>query len=138
VEIIDGRVIIDFPGFNDSNGPLICLGIELALKALIADYKPKIVVLEAITNTGDRYAVVQRLAERLDRLLVNKQDCLLGLTQYSKHGAFIKICEIEDQQRGELDRETREESRLTGAIDALEEVLRVCQGSRLSRSSVKR
>ena len=47
--------IVDFPGFNDSRGELVSLGMELALKSLIKKYTPKILLLESITNTDGRF-----------------------------------------------------------------------------------
>lgn len=77
-------ILIDFPGFDDTNGPLVHMGAELALRALLAQYNSKVMVIESITNTSDRYSAIEGLAYRLKRLFKNPEDCLLGLTKYSK------------------------------------------------------
>ncbi|WP_158024991.1 hypothetical protein, partial [Candidatus Protochlamydia sp. W-9] len=71
IEIVQNLVIIDFPGFDDTNGSLISLGMECALKALIAKYTPQILILESITNNEGRFAAAAQLGSRLSRLLKN-------------------------------------------------------------------
>lgn len=94
-EVTDNWVIVDFPGF--SNNQPISLGIELALKALVKKYQPKIIVLEAITSTDGRFADAARLGRRLSRLLANKENCVLGITKYSIKGSFRAFQERQDE-----------------------------------------
>lgn len=41
VEVVNDLVLIDFPGFNDTHGRLLSIGIKLALKKLINDVIPR-------------------------------------------------------------------------------------------------
>ncbi len=112
-------VIVDFPGFEDSNGWFVNLGIEFALKALILKYQPKILVLESITSTGKRMDDFKKLGERLGRLIStnSKQECMLGLTKYTQERRFNKIAEIEKEQRRRAqDKPTVEEEYLQASI----------------------
>jgi hypothetical protein len=118
-ELVNDLVIVDFPGFNDSNGEHISLGMELALKALIQRYHPKVLVLEAITNTGERYSAVAKLGRRLTRLLDNKQDCVLGFTKYINEPHFKEIAHIEERQRREVAVPSEEEKILVEDIGYL-------------------
>ena len=94
--------------------------MECALKALIKKYQPKIVVLEAITNHEGKFAAAAQLGKRLTRLLDNKKNCILGITKYSKDPHYIKIDEIEEQQKKDrLIPMEKEETELTGQIRLL-------------------
>ena len=119
IEIVNNVAIVDFPGFDDTNGPIISLGMELALKALISKYQPKVLVLEAITNTDNKYFAVQQLGKRLDRLIANKTDCLLGITKYSKDPHFIEIKKIEERQKSERSQRTDDEIYFSRSIEKL-------------------
>ena len=99
VSIVNNLAIVDFPGFEDSNGPVISLGMECALKALVKEYHPKIMVLEAITNIDGRFAAVGKLAQRLKRILGNKENCLLGITKYSKNPHFAEYKKLLNQEK---------------------------------------
>ena len=74
IEKLKDLIIVDFPGFDDTNGILISLGIELGIKNLILKYSPKILILESITNNANRYEAASKLGSRLSRLLENKID----------------------------------------------------------------
>jgi len=119
IECIKDLVVVDFPGFEDTHGPIISLGMECALKALIRKYHPKVLVLESITNNEGRYAAAARLGSKLSRLLENKEDCLLGITKYAKDPDYAQIKAIEEQQRKERLAPTDEERRVEGAIETL-------------------
>ncbi|MBS4168492.1 hypothetical protein [Parachlamydia sp. AcF125] len=119
IEIVQDWAIIDFPGFDDTNGSLISLGMECALKALITKYNPQVLVLEAITNNEGRLAAVNQLRSRLERLLKNNSDCLLGITKYSKDPDFIQIQAIEKKQKKKLLKPTPEEIALRASIETL-------------------
>lgn len=120
IEVVKDFVIVDFPGFDDTNGELISMGMELALKALIQEYRPKILVLEAITNIEGRYAAAAQLAMRLDRILDHKEQCLLGITKYTKDPDMIALRSIEEQQKRDLSTPTDQEKRLVTEIQMLE------------------
>ncbi|MFC2049257.1 hypothetical protein ACFLR2_01110, partial [Chlamydiota bacterium] len=68
-EVVGDLAIVDFPGFEDSKGRIVALGLECALIELIEMYQPKILALESITNNNDRYAGAAKLGSRLSRLL---------------------------------------------------------------------
>lgn len=119
IEVINDWTVIDFPGFEDTNGQLISLGMEFAIKALIKRYTPKVLVLESISNTESAYAAVAQLGWRLEHLLGNHQDCVLGLTKYALNPFFRSIKNIEESQIKEQSRPSQEESKLTGEIRGL-------------------
>lgn len=122
IEVINHLVIVDFPGFEDSNGPFVSLGMEFALKALISQYRPKILVVESITNDEGRLAAARQLGYRLERLIENKKDCFLGLTKYSKDPHFIKIQTLEENQKKELLKPSHEEIGLEANIKMLSDL----------------
>ena len=119
VERINDWLIVDFPGFADSNGPLISLGMECALKALISKHQPKVLIIESITNIEGRFAAAAQLGIRLGRLLDKKEECVLGITKYSWDPDFGNIRTIEEQQKRERSIPTTEESQLTTEINVL-------------------
>lgn len=119
VEIVNDLVVADFPGLDDTSGPLLTLGMECALKALITKYHPKVLVLEAITNTEGKFAAAAGLGLRLSRLLDNKENCILGITKYSKDPDFGEIKTIEEQQKKEREAATPEEIGLIATIKTL-------------------
>ena len=119
VELINDWLIVDFPGFDDSNGPLISLGMECALKALIRKHQPKVLIIESIMNKEGRFAAAGHLGSRLKRLLDKKEECLLGITKYSKDTDFGKIKAIEEQQKRERSLPTPEENQLIIEINLL-------------------
>lgn len=117
VEKIGEWFVVDFPGFNDTNGPLISTSIELALKTAIQLYASRIVVLDAITNKEGRFAAASELAARLDRLLDNKESCIPGITKYySNDGRLREIKTIEAQQKAERSSPSDEEKELCAEI----------------------
>ncbi len=118
--VSDRRIIGDLAGFDDSSGPLVGLGMELALIFLIKRYGPKVIVLESITNVEDRYATAARLGARLSRLLANKDHCVLGITKYVQNSDFVRLESIEAQQRMELSAPSKEEITLEAEIALLE------------------
>ena len=101
VEVVNGFIFVDFPGFDDTNSTLISLGMEFALKALIKKYQPKILVLESIMNNDTAYRAPAELGERLDRIVENRKSCVLGMTKYSLEFNSLEIKKIEDKQREE-------------------------------------
>ncbi len=119
VELINDWLIVDFPGFDDSNGPFISLGMECALKALISRHKPKVLIIESITNIEGRFAAAAQLGSRLKRLLDKKEECVLGITKYSRDPDVGKIRAIEEQQKRERSLPTPEENQLTTEINLL-------------------
>ncbi len=84
-------VLIDYPGFDDSNGPLVNLGIELALKDLLKRHPSKILVVESVTNTEGRYANIDKRGAQLSRILGDKSNCLVGLTKYTSEHHYFEI-----------------------------------------------
>jgi hypothetical protein len=95
-------LLVDFPGFNDSNGELVSLGMELALKSLIKQYQPKVLLLESITNTEGRFANIKKLSQHIQRILENPSDCTLGITKYRNDPDYGALTTIETQQREQL------------------------------------
>ena len=135
VEVIQDAnwVLVDFPGFEDSHGPLIALGMELALKALVAMYHPKIMVLETITNLGGRAVALQALKERLTRIVDDEKKCLLGITKYSQDPDFEKSKTIEMESVTSV---TEEEYKLEVEIKTLSDLIATLP-SFLARSATK-
>ena len=125
LEMINGLVIIDFPGFEDTHGKLISLGTELALKALLKKYPAKILLIESITNREGRYNSIDRLGFRLNRILSNKQNCMMGLTKYTQESNFIRIQAIEKEQIAERLNPTNKECQLSGKVGALDLVIQL-------------
>ncbi|MBA3238682.1 MAG: hypothetical protein H0T62_10105 [Parachlamydiaceae bacterium] len=131
-KIHNNLFLIDYPGFEDTHGPLVSLGMELALKALIKKFDSKILVLEPINNIESaKGSPVTHLGDRLKRLLGNKENCLLGITKYSKDTDFLDIEalenekkrienqqeKIEKEQRENLSKPTEEEIKLKNEIE---------------------
>lgn len=119
--MIDGMVIVDFPGFDDTNGSCISLGAELALKALIKTYNPKVLVLESITNDEGRFVNVAKLGSRLDRLVSNKENCLLGLSKYTIDSSYNMINRREAKKE-RLEALEQKRTLLTAMIKTLSEL----------------
>ena len=115
VEVTKEGAIVDFTGFADSHGPLVDLGIECAFKALVKKYRPQVLVIESIISREGRYEAAAHLGRRLSRVLENKENCLLGMTKYSKDVDFR-------QMRGARNEPSTEEVELQGEIEALEEL----------------
>lgn len=84
VEIRSDLILVDFPGFSDTNGPLISLGIECALKHLIRKYQPRVLILDKIRDINDRDPAPAEFGKLLKRLLGDTTNCILGITKYSK------------------------------------------------------
>ena len=119
VELINDWLIVDFPDFDDSNSPLISLGMECALKALIRKHQPKVLIIESITNIEGRFAAAAERGSCLKRLLDMKEDCVLGITKYARDHDFGKIRAIEEQQKRKRSLPTPEEIQLTAEINVL-------------------
>ncbi len=121
IEVLEEWVFIDFPGFDDTHGLLISLGMELALKALFNKHRhlePKVLVLEAITNTEGRYAAAANLGEKLGRIF-DKTHCILGITKYGLESNYIKLAHLEKQQLEKLSNPSEEEKELVVEINLL-------------------
>ena len=118
--VLNQRVLVDYPGFDDTNSLLVSLGMELALKALITRYQPKILILESIMNTNNGYASVAELGRLLDRLIEDKTGCVLGITKYSQYSKYKDLRALEERQRRDLSRPSEEEEDLRGDIRYLE------------------
>ncbi|CAM0117894.1 DUF4116 domain-containing protein [Rhabdochlamydiaceae symbiont of Dictyostelium giganteum] len=112
-------VLIDFPGFVDTHGKVISLAIELTLRALVKKYSPKIMLLTSITDDNGGFKSANELGNRVKRILGNLDNCILGLTKYSKDPDFIEIKNIEKRQREELSRPSQEELNLETEIKTL-------------------
>ena len=120
VEALPDLVLVDYPGFDDTNGQLISLGMEFALKALIKKYQPKILLLQAITEKERGFKAAAELGSRLSRLLANKEHCYVGITKYSQDSNFREIKAVEEQQKRErLASLTKEEDSLNAQVSAL-------------------
>lgn len=135
VEIGNDLILVDFPGFDDTNGPLISLGLELALKSLIKRYQPKILVLESITNIEGRFKAAAELGGRLDRLLENREQCILGVTKYSKDPDYIAVKNIEEKQLEEQFSEIL--VRIAGLEKTIEDLRASNDNSEKTQSQIK-
>ena len=57
------------------------VGNDLAVKWSTNRFHPnKVIVLESITNTEQKFAAAAQLGARLSRLFENKENCILGIT----------------------------------------------------------
>ena len=123
-EMFSDLVLVDYPGFDDTNGQLISLGMEFALKALVKKYQPKILLLEAITEKERGFKAAGELGSRLSRLLDNKEHCFVGITKYSQDSNFRDIKAIEEQQkRDRLASLAQEEASLNAQVSAFSTTL---------------
>ena len=100
IESIDDFIMVDYPGFSDTNGSLIALGAEFALRYLIKAYQPKVLVVHSIMDTEGRFKNAREMEQQLDRLMGDsKNSCLLGITKYSKVKAASEIKKIEKKKK---------------------------------------
>jgi len=95
----ENLILVDFPGFDDSNGPLVTLGTELALKVLVKEYNPKMLIIDSITDLEAKYAHAGELGIKLKRLFKNPDNCFLGLTKYNQNMDYANIKNIEEEQK---------------------------------------
>ncbi|MGR3973266.1 MAG: DUF4116 domain-containing protein, partial [Candidatus Rhabdochlamydia sp.] len=119
ISISSDLTLVDFPGFNDTQGKVIGLAIELTLRALVKKYSPKVLVLYPITDKEGKFDHAVKLGQRLKRILGELTHGTLGLTKYSQDTDMIEIKNIENMQRQKLSQPTREEISLEGAIGQL-------------------
>lgn len=112
VEEINNLILVDFPGFDDVNGPWIRLGMKLALKEAakivnnLSDSGAHVLLMNPllINNAG---TPLDTLRAYLNKLFKNAQDCsIVGMTKYSQDDHFKKIQEL--QRKAELQRADRE------------------------------
>jgi len=77
-------LIVDFPGFSDTKGPIVGLFMQIVLSNIITNYKKTTVLLiEDITNHQGGYKNAKDLADLVTRLTKDsKENVLLGLTKY--------------------------------------------------------
>ena len=123
VEVIENFVIVDFPGFEDTNGQLISLGMECALRTLIKEYHPKILLMHAITEKDRGFKAAADLGARLKRLLANKEHCYLGITKYTQDANYRETQRMECQsKRLKIRQITDEEIELQTQIETLSEL----------------
>ncbi len=100
LHIGDDLTIVDYPGFDDSNGPLIALGMECALKSLVHSLHPKVLVVDPIENIVNGRARRQwALGSMLKRLFGSTEQFFLGMTKYSEDSIYIEIKAIEEKQK---------------------------------------
>lgn len=100
-----GHCIIDFAGFEDSNGPPIACGTEQAVISLILKSHPSVLVLESLANKENAYKAVAAQGQLLERLLgkKGKESCTLGYTKYSQNTSFQVIQQIKEKQKEQLE-----------------------------------
>ena len=97
----ENLILVDFPGFDDTNGTLVTLGTELALKVLVKEYSPHVLLLESITNVESKYAHAGELGNKLKRLFENPYSCILGLTKYTQSIYYTNINNLNVKQNKE-------------------------------------
>lgn len=126
IEIINGQIIVDFPGFDDTHGDLACLGMELALKELLKQLPSKILILYPITNTESRFKGIDDLCMQLNRLVQNHTNCtVLGITKYSQCSAHIAIQYIDEEQKNIEEKQKKEIEELQNLEKRLESQIQV-------------
>jgi hypothetical protein len=124
VKIVNGFAVVDFAGFEDTNGNLISMGMEFALQALVNKFHPKILVLAPITHK-DKYAAAVKLGGRLDRLFgETKKFCMLGITQYSQNPNYKDILTIKESNEKRLVEKEKEIKNAENELANLSEQLK--------------
>lgn len=88
VRLVDNTYYVDFPGFSDTLGRVICLGEDLALKALINLYNPKLFLIQTI-NDNARMHVFSALKIQLSQFIDQYDTVLLGLTKYIDFHSYV-------------------------------------------------
>ena len=120
-EELEDLTIVDYPGFEDTNGSLVALGVECALKFLTYTHQPKILVTQSLTSIGRKHEAQQTLSIFLRRSLGNLESCVLGLTQYSSRREYSRLKEIEEVQRAE--KKSASKGKIEGKILYLQKLI---------------
>ncbi|MGR3912776.1 MAG: DUF4116 domain-containing protein, partial [Candidatus Rhabdochlamydia sp.] len=98
ITVVDSNfVLVDFPRFTNTHGPIISLAIEITLRTVVEKYSPKMLLLTPITEVGITQAKL--LSEYIKKTLGALDHCILGLTKYSQDSDFIAIKNIEKKQK---------------------------------------
>lgn len=114
VEIVGDLVLIDFPGFSDTHGPLISLGIKLAIHQLIKELGELITTSEQklvplFTNVhfllitpfvvDKAGASLRTLNGNLKNLIENVENsCAVGLTKYAQNSDYRELKKLQHNQ----------------------------------------
>lgn len=109
------RRIVDFSGFDDTNGYWINQGMECALKKLLFLYNTILLVLQSITDTNSYFLSSSDLGARLSRLFADKSKCILGLTRYTMNRSY-----------GQIETKKKKIRKLTASLDRNETKLNEC------------
>jgi len=104
--------------------------MELALKALISEYAPTILLIEDIV-AEDRNCATTELAKKVMSLIQGTTDrvgreriddcCALGITKYSRNAYFKDFKNMQESQRAALEAPSVDEIKKQGAIDAFKQ-----------------
>ncbi len=98
VQIIGDVILVDYLGWNDTGGSILCLASDLALRALIAEYSPQILFMDSITNEHGAYANIAESSAKLKHIIENRESCILGLTKYSRVCATASQIEMREEK----------------------------------------
>ena len=101
VEVTKEGAIVDFPAFAHSHGSLVDLGIECAFRALVKKYRPQVLVIESILSRERGYETAANLGRWLSRVLENKENCFLGITNYSRNVDFRQMRVVRNEPLAE-------------------------------------
>lgn len=123
VAVNNGVAIIDFPGFDDTRGNLISLGLELAFKDLLKRLSASVVILHAPSEEG-RYLSASKCGAELTRLFDNKLSCLLALTHYSSNFAYRELQNIKARRERLIKADEAEDPQESVAVNILKEQLK--------------
>lgn len=95
VEIVGDLVFVDFPGFDDSHGSFISLGIKLALHKILKELAFRSEVRALLLSpflVGSVGSTHNVLREKADNLFENTNKCsLIGLTKYTENPQFKNL-----------------------------------------------
>lgn len=88
VRLLNNTYFVDFAGFLDSLGGVVRLAEELALKALINLYSPKIFLIQHINDIA-RMQSFKELKLQLTQFIDHFDSVLLGLTNYINFPQYL-------------------------------------------------
>ena len=54
-------------------------------------YTPRIMFLEAITNTANKCANISKMITMMSRIVMNKENAILGITKYKKDNYYNNL-----------------------------------------------
>ncbi|MGR3973108.1 MAG: DUF4116 domain-containing protein, partial [Candidatus Rhabdochlamydia sp.] len=119
VAAVSGLTLVNFPELNNAHGQVISIAIELAFKALVKQYCPKIFILNSLSERSEALSSSLHLGKRLKRMLGTLDECILGITNYATDPDFIALQHIQKREQEWQSRPSEEELELKGSLKTL-------------------